>query len=195
MRATAPAIYVAVFVLVAGCGAGATPTPPSTTVSPSGVTVSTPGAESSGPMAGRSLFSGTYDCGFPDGISSTTNAGVTTHTGKIRCTLDASDSRASGIETADITMSEIELSGFHVNKWFDRGTWKGALTNGGGVWRNTEAFGVDQWDASGNLHTAATAAYIGEGGYSGLRMRLLYAQGTSESAPAYVVVGWIEPEP
>jgi len=187
----------AIVVLTAGCAAGTGPpsvsVPPTPAEMPAVTPMTSPSAAVSNAAvpAVRTLFSGTEDCGFPDGLNESTKGGITTYTGRIACTLTMSDPRASGEETGEITMVYLDMPGYKIDKWWGSvGT--GTLTNARGSWRRTEAFGSEFWDESDAVRTTGTAGYVGEGGYAGLRMRTLFAQGTLEG-DAYVVVGWIEP--
>lgn len=176
--------------ILAGCAASSTPTAAPATPSPAAT--SSPSSSPAG-SPDRVMFSGRTDCDFPEGFDETTDGQITTWTGKLECVHEASDPRASGMETGVLTMMELDLPGFHANKWFDREASEFVITNAGGSWRSTEAFGADMWDPTGAVHTTGTSAYIGKGGYAGLRMRLLFAQGVLEPGDAYIVMGWIEP--
>lgn len=179
----------AMVAIVAGCAAGSTPSSPPAPSDAVSAAVSPSPADASA----RVMFSGTLDCGFPDGLKEISDGPITTYTGTIECTYVASDPRASGTESGVMTMVELNLPTYHVNKWFSRSDSGLGITNAGGSWRNTEVFGADVWDPTGTPRTTGTAAYLGEGGYAGLRMRLLYAQGSSEPVDGYILVGWIEP--
>ena len=158
-------------------------------IAPAAPPMTTPSASVASPAvtAERVLFSGALDCGFPDGLKETTEGQITTYTGKIACTLAMSDPRASGEEVGEITMAYLKLPGYEIDKWTGATT----LTNAGGSWRGT-AFGSDFWDETGVARTTGTAGYVGEGGYAGLTMRFLFAQGPG-LGDAYIVAGWIEP--
>ncbi len=190
------AIVVALALALAGCAGGdatsSSPTATATTMTtPSPSVASIPWVASLVPTGERTLFIGTADCGFPDGLEETTEGQITTYTGKIACTVKTSDPRASGEETGEITMVYLDMPGFEVNKWWASGSW--TFTTAGGSWRGTEGFGADVWDEAGAVRTTGTEGYVGEGANDGLTMRTLFAQGTSEPADAYIVVGWIEP--
>lgn len=144
------------------------------------------------------MFTGTAVFALPDGADGTTEGPFTTYEARVAVTYRTTDPRASGTLTGMLTMISVDMpDGFTVNKWFYQGDCDDfVIANAGGSWRCTETFGADMWDPAGGIHTVFTDAYMGEGGYAGLRLRLFGAQGTSEPADAtaeFVVYGWIEP--
>lgn len=190
-----------VALVVAGCAAGSAgrastgPAAPGTAPPTAAPTASLPPSPPG--SSERTWFTGTASGVFPGGLSETTEGGFATYVGTYRITYVTSDPRASGTETGELTMLAVDMpDGYTVNKWFMRECADFALTNAEGAWRCTEAFGADMWDPTGDIHSVHTAAYTGEGGYAGLRMRLFAAQGTTEPEDAsaeFIVHGWIEP--
>lgn len=193
---------LATIIAIAGCAAAAAPTAtptapptpspagtsaPATALTPAPTATQADGSES----IGRTTFSGTGDCGLPDGLEEATEGQITTYTGRIACTVTTSDPRATGELSGEITMVYLDKPGFEVNKWWASEPW--TVTTPGGSWVSTEAFGADVWDAKDFMRTTGTDGYVGQDGYAGLRMRWLYAAGTNEHVDAYIIVGWIEP--
>lgn len=191
-----------VVLVVAGCAGGSaagTPTVP--TASATAVPTPATSASATSSRAGTSdrvTFTGTATFALPEGLDETTDGPFTTYVGKAQVTYATSDPRVSGSATGVLSMVSADLpDGYTVNKWFNSGDCDDfVITNAGGAWRCAETFGADMWDPTGGIHTVYTDAYLGEGGYDGLRVRLFGAQGTSEPADAtaeFIVYGWIEP--
>lgn len=175
-------LLLAIGVLVlSACGGGAG----------DGAEVTTPGVSAGSPVATgeRVLVSGTTVCDFTSEITENEHGPVSTFTGTMACTDEASDPRVSGRDEFELTETEFVGGGEDI-AWFR--CENQTLTTEAGTWRG-ECYGSEFVDPGRpGLWTSGYSTLYGEGAYEGLVYHQLYAQ-SPDTEDHYVLAGWIEP--